>query len=275
MLSILPHICALALSAAVSVQPGTARPGDVVRVGVTGTERPPDGTLGNWLLDFQPNGDGYEALVAIPVDQEDGELDLGITLVDAGQEMTIEGVLDVVPPHFPAKELTVDRKFISPSKAQRAWSARDQRAFDLAFRQPVSSRLFKQDFAWPRIADLNAPFGDLRMFNGKKASQHFGVDIDGNIGDDAFAANDGKVVMARECFGSGNTVLLYHGLGLYTAYFHFTKILVKNGQMVKRGDKLGLVGKTGRVTGPHLHWGAKLQGHWVDPQSILRIDFSR
>ncbi len=246
-----------------------------MRIAVSGSERPPDGTLGNWLLEFEPVGDRYEALVALPVDQEDGELDLDVTLVAQGQELTLEGVLDVVPPHFPSRELKVDNKFIKPSKAQRAWMARDNHAFALAFRQPLAPRLFTDDFQWPRVAALNAPFGDLRLFNGRRQSQHFGLDIDGSIGDDAFAANDGKVVMARECFGSGNTVLLYHGLGLYTAYFHFTKILVKPGQKVKRGEKLGLIGKTGRVTGPHLHWGAKLQGHWVDPQSLLRIDFSR
>ncbi len=273
-MSILPHICSLALAATVSLQPGTARPGDVVRIGVKGSERQPDGTLGDWLLDFQKNGEDWEALVALPVDLEDGEYDLDVSIVTGGEELSLAGSLDVVPPNFPAKQLTVDRKFISPSKAQRAWSARDQVAFDRAFRQPMSPRLFTGQFEWPRYAELNAPFGDLRMFNGKKASQHFGVDIDGEIGDDAFAANDGKVVMARECFGSGNTVLLYHGLGLYTAYFHFTKILVKQGQKVKRGEKLGLIGKTGRVTGPHLHWGAKLQGHWVDAASLVKLDWS-
>jgi murein DD-endopeptidase MepM/ murein hydrolase activator NlpD len=80
--------------------------------------------------------------------------------------------------------------------------------------------------------------------------------------------------MARDCFGSGNTVLVHHGLQLYSAYFHLSKMEVKVGQKVRRGQLLGLVGKTGRVTGPHLHFGIKHDGRWVDPESVLRLDFA-
>jgi murein DD-endopeptidase MepM/ murein hydrolase activator NlpD len=133
--------------------------------------------------------------------------------------------------------------------------------------------LFEEPFAWPKLSRLTAPFGDLRMFNGKKQSQHFGTDIDGDTGDPAYAANDGVVVMNRECFGSGNTVLIHHGLGIYTAYFHLSRFDVKKGDRVRKGDQVGLVGMTGRVTGPHLHWGVKIDGRWIDPESLLRLDF--
>ena len=86
-----------------------------------------------------------------------------------------------------------------------------------------------------------------------------------------YAANDGEVVMVRDCFASGNTVLVHHGGRLFTAYFHMSKFEVKEGQKVKRGELLGLVGKTGRVTGPHLHFGVKLDGRWVNAESLLRL----
>ena len=79
--------------------------------------------------------------------------------------------------------------------------------------------------------------------------------------------------MVRDCFTSGNTVLVEHGAGLITSYFHMSKFLVKPGQEVKRGELLGLVGKTGRVTGPHLHFGAHIGTLWVNPQALLALPF--
>ena len=79
--------------------------------------------------------------------------------------------------------------------------------------------------------------------------------------------------MARDCFGSGNTVLIHHGGRLFTSYFHMSAFAVKVGDHVVRGQPLGKVGKTGRVTGPHLHFGVKLDGRWLDPESLLRLEF--
>ena len=260
--------------ASVQLQPGTARPGDLVLVTVRDVSGQPQGRLGGFALDFHPFAAGWQALLGLPVDTPDGSLELSVSLpADAGQTGLIEGTLEVVPGDFRKSELHVSKKFVSPSKSERQWSKKDQQAFDAAFAQERTDRLFANRFDWPRNAEVTAPFGDLWMFNGKKKSQHFGTDLEGAIGDDANASNDGKVVMVRACFGSGNTVVLFHGMGLYTAYFHLSRFDVKVGEMVKQGQRLGLVGKTGRVTGPHLHWGAKITGRWVDAQSLLRLDF--
>ncbi|MGQ0507248.1 MAG: M23 family metallopeptidase, partial [Myxococcaceae bacterium] len=88
------------------------------------------------------------------------------------------------------------------------------------------------------------------------------------------ASNDGTVVMARDCYSSGRTVILHHGAGLYTAYFHMSRMMVEVNQAVKKGTKLGLVGKTGRVTGPHLHWGVKVDGNYTDGEQLLRLNFN-
>lgn len=265
----------LASTASVRIQPGTAKPGDAVLITVSGADpqHEPQGRLGGFDLDFLPYAGGWQALIGLPVETKDGSLELSVRLVANAQELDVQGTLEVVPPQFRTSELKVSKKFVSPSKAQREWSKRDQAAFDAAFGQERTERLFTENFDWPRNDVVTAPFGDLRMFNGKKKSQHFGVDLNGGIGDEAFASNDGKVVMQRECFGSGNTVILFHGLGLYTAYFHLSRFDVKAGQLVKKGQRLGLIGKTGRVTGPHLHWGAKISGRWVDARSVLSLDF--
>lgn len=268
-------LCLLAAPASVQIQPGTAKPGDAVLITVRGADPQiqPQGRLGGFDLDFFPYAGGWQALLGLPVELPDGSLELSVRMVANAQELDVQGTLEVIPPEFRSSELKVSKKFVSPSKAQRAWSKRDQAAFDAAFSQPRTERLFLDDFAWPRLSVVTAPFGDLRMFNGKKKSQHYGLDLDGDTGSEAFASNEGKVVMQRECFGSGNTVILFHGLGLYTAYFHLSRFDVKQGQKVKKGQRIGLIGKTGRVTGPHLHWGAKIDGRWVDAQSVLRLDF--
>ncbi len=122
---------------------------------------------------------------------------------------------------------------------------------------------------------ITAPFGDRRTFNGNTQSQHYGIDLDGKTGAPIVAANDGTVVLIRDCYTSGNTVIVHHGAGLYSLYFHLSKFLVKEGAKVKRGQRLGLVGRTGRVTGPHLHWSMKVGDLYVDPASILRLPLAK
>lgn len=260
--------------ASVHLQPGVARPGDAVLVTVLGVTKQPSGKLGPDTLDFLPIADGFQALVGLSVEASLGTRTLTVELIPEGSsETTIIGSLDVIEPGWPKRELKVAKKFTSPSKSEQLRSARDTKAFSDAFDVDLEPWLFSQDFVWPRPKDITAPFGDLRLMNGKKKSQHFGTDLDGNTGDPITAANAGEVVMVRDCFASGNTVLIHHGGRLFTAYFHLSKFEVKEGDLVQPGQRIGLVGKTGRVTGPHLHFGVKLDGRWVDPASVLGLKF--
>ena len=183
------------------------------------------------------------------------------------------GELEVRRANFRRRRLTVSPRFTSPSKKERQQMAADSAAFSAALARDFEPWTFDAAFAWPRPGQVTAPFGDLRLINGQKHSQHQGADLDGAPGAAIFAANDGEVVMVRSCFGSGNTVLLHHGGRLFTAYFHLSAFAVQSGERVKRGQLLGEVGKTGRVTGPHLHFGVKLDDRWVDPESLLRLEF--
>jgi murein DD-endopeptidase MepM/ murein hydrolase activator NlpD len=266
-------LLAVSLAADVRVQPGTVRPGDAVLVTVHGAKEPPKGSLGGWALRFAPFRGGHQAIIGLPTDLAPGELKLSVDVESESGHELYEIPLDLIDPKFRRDELKVARKFVTPSPAEKKWSAQDAKEFTRAFAQPFVGRLFDQAFTWPKLARLSAPFGDLRLINGQVKSQHYGADIDGDTGDPTYAANDGTVVMSRACFGSGNTVLIHHGAALYTAYFHLSRIDVKKGDKVKQGDPIGLVGKTGRVTGPHLHWGVKIDGRWVDPLSVLALDF--
>lgn len=266
-----------ALGSELRVQPSSPKPGDpvLVRVVAGGTE--PSGKLGALPLMLYPVKGGFEAIVGLPLEQKPGPVPVEVTLLH-GQPATtarLDGTVDVAPPQYPTRELTVAAKFTEkPTPEIQAQQDADRKAFAEAFNQPFGPRLFSKNFRWPRPPKITAPFGDQRTFNGVKQSQHYGTDLDGRIGDPILAANDGVVVMARPCFASGNTVIVSHGGGLFTLYFHMSKMLATPGQKVRQGQRLGLVGRTGRVTGPHLHWAAKVGDLYVDAATLLKLDFT-
>ena len=255
---------------ALELVPPEVRPGDPVLVVVREAgEALPEGTLGARTLQFYRMGDHAEALVGIPVEEEPGRLEVRVT---AGSS-TFGGALDVLPPDFPERKLTVASRFIRPPASAKKRIKADQAAFQRVWDTPFGPRTFDDNFDKPRDAVVTARFGDKRTLNDRKPTQHFGLDLDGSTGDEIRAANAGRVVLVRDCYTSGNTVMVSHGAGLITAYFHMSKFLVKNGEEVKRGQLLGLVGKTGRVTGPHLHFGAHIDRLWVNPQALLALSF--
>jgi len=269
--ALLALLFSVAAAAAPSLElvPVRVKPGDPVLLVVRGTEALPEGTAGSRPAEFYRRGDHAEALVGIPVEEEPGLVQVRVT---AGS-VSLGAPLEIIPPEFPERKLTVASKFVKIPPSARARIKADQAAFQKAWDSPFRPRAFADNFEKPRDAEITARFGDKRILNAKKTTQHFGLDLDGSTGDEIRAANDGRVVMVRDCYTSGNTVLLEHGAGLITSYFHLSKFLVKVGQEVRRGDLLGLVGKTGRVTGPHLHFGAHIGTLWVNPQALLALPF--
>jgi murein DD-endopeptidase MepM/ murein hydrolase activator NlpD len=256
------------------IQPGKARPGDVILIRLRGVSSPPKGKLGTRELAFVPTRGGFWALAPLEVEQAPGELEVSINPASGGASgEEIAGTIIVIEPNFNRRELSVANRFINPSAKERRRLAQDQAAFERAYDQPAQPAMFTHNFRLPRQSTVTAHYGDLRLFNGAKEGQHYGVDLDGRMGAPVFAANDGKVVLARRCFASGNSVLIHHGAGLFTAYFHLSQMRVAVGQKVHQGEQIGAVGKTGRVTGPHLHWAAKVDKLYVDPESLLRLNF--
>jgi murein DD-endopeptidase MepM/ murein hydrolase activator NlpD len=266
-------LVAVALAASggtVAIAPAVARPGDAVLVRVR-TEGQPAGTVAGSPLAFWRRGSEAWAVAALPIETAPGPAGVEITLPG---EPAMAGTLTVVEPGFASKTLHVPARYVVPPESARARIARDRKAFAEAWRQPFVAPLFSAGFEWPRTEPTGGRFGDQRVFNGKKESVHYGIDIGAPRGAPVHAANDGEVVLARDCYYSGKTVVLWHGAGLYTLYFHMDRIDVRRGRRVTRGEKLGVVGSTGRSTGPHLHWSAKVGALYVDPESLLGIDFA-
>ncbi len=150
----------------------------------------------------------------------------------------------------------------------------DKEIKDKIFASTAPEPLWHGSFIAPVHAPPTDSFGTRRMFNGKLASIHKGMDFRAPSGTVVRASNSGEVVLARHLYYEGNCVIIDHGLGLYTLSMHFSRIDVQEGQHVSAGDKLGLSGATGRVTGPHLHWAVRWQSAYLDPAKLLQLNLN-
>ncbi len=138
----------------------------------------------------------------------------------------------------------------------------------MAHRTP---RIWTEDVVMPRDGRVTSGFGDGREFNGQISSRHMGLDLQGLRGDTVVASTRGVVVLVEPFLLAGNIVYLNHGAGLLSAYFHLSAQLVEVGDTLEAGTPVGLVGATGRVTGPHLHWVVRYGRTSVDPRSLLEV----
>jgi biotin carboxyl carrier protein len=259
---------AAAADGALTVDPPRARPGDALLVTVRGPAEPPRGSAAGRDLRFYPVEGGYQAVVALPVELSPGAAEVEVLL-----PAPLRARVEVVEPGFPETQLRVAPRFINPSAAQRKRMEEDQAAFQAAYQQPFRGPAFDAPFAPPREAAETGAFGERRLFNGKKQSQHYGTDLAGAVGEPVAAANDGVVVLARDCYASGKSLVLWHGAGLFSVYFHLDAFEVRVGDRVRQGQRVARVGQTGRVTGPHLHFGIKVGDRYVDPASVYRLRF--
>jgi murein DD-endopeptidase MepM/ murein hydrolase activator NlpD len=215
---------------------------------------------------------GWHAIAALPLETQVGDVEVDAEIGDARASSR----LAIVEPGFPSRQIRgVPEKFVAPPPEVKARLEADRAAAAAAYARPFGPPLFRRDIAWPREARLSGRFGDQRVLNGEKATVHYGTDVTGPRGAPVLAANDGEVALVRDAYLSGNTVILAHGGGVFTAYFHLDRIDVRPGQRVTRGERIGRLGATGRATGPHLHWSARVDGLFVDPESLLAIDFRR
>ena len=171
---------------------------------------------------------------------------------------------------FPVQRLSVDPRFVEVPEEEMERVKADRARVAEAYRNGSAVRLWTS-FTRPLEARANGNFGARRVYNGKTQSFHAGLDLAAAEGTPVAAAADGRVVLAGDLYFSGGTVLLDHGAGLFTQYFHLSRIDVKEGNDVVKGACLGVSGHTGRVTGPHLHWGARLFGARVNPEYLLAL----
>ena len=146
----------------------------------------------------------------------------------------------------------------------------ERRLVTAAQRKTAANLLSGSDFAWPAKGRISGVYGSQRVLNGKTRRPHLGVDVAAPVGSPVSAMADGRVMFTHPgMFFNGQTIILDHGLGLSSIYIHLSEVAVEQGEKVSKGQLIGKIGSTGRVTGPHLHWGVRWNGVDLDPALLV------
>jgi murein DD-endopeptidase MepM/ murein hydrolase activator NlpD len=258
----------------VSVTPPLAQPGDVLLLQLTGA--PPDVRV-EWdgrLLALFPAGSGWAALVGIDLEARPGPVAWRVTRPSAAKNggSLAAGVIEVRARTFPTRQLTLPKQMVDLDAATLARVETERRELDAALAGGIPERLWRGPFRMPvEGGQPTGGFGLRQLINGQPRSPHAGYDWAAPTGTPVLAANAGRAALVTEYFFAGRNVVVDHGLGLFTLYYHLAETRVAPGDLVAAGQIIGTVGATGRVTGPHLHFAVLLGGARVDPEALLRL----
>lgn len=251
----------------ISVSPKKLGAGDIAVITVKGAVGPEEGTFLKKRLHFNENKGIYKAIAGIDLSTEPGTYSLDVTI---GKKKASRDV-KISKKKYPVQRLTLRDDLVTLSPENEARAERDQKR--VAALWPVDSlRMWVGTFVNPLPGrEIGTPFGVRRIINNIPKNSHSGVDVTADEGESVKAPNDGVVVLVDDQFFSGKSLVLDHGQGIYTMFFHLSKIHVRFGQAVMKGDLIAEVGSTGRSTGAHLHWGARVQGAKVDPLQLIKL----
>lgn len=232
-----------------------------------------EGQIFGETIVLEPLGDLLLGLAGVPRNQKPGEYSFKLTLKLAdGGVTSVDCNVTVSKKDFQVSRLSVDPKYVDLDEKALKWIREDNAAAGKAYASSANSRLWHGPFVKPAEGRWSSPFGVRRMFNGQERSYHSGADIAIPTGTPVKAANDGRVVLVKSMFFGGNTVLLDHGLGVFTGYMHLSEFKVSQGDLVERGQVIGLSGATGRVTGAHLHWMLRIGSEKLDAAGLLELE---
>src|SRR5947207_7545042 len=212
-------------------------------------------------------------LVGVDLEKAPGDYELKLTgEMSSGEKISCSVKVAVRQGRFATERLQVGKQFVEPNPEQVKRANEERQKLRDIFDSVTPERLWDGPFRIPLDGvTTGANFGRRRILNGNPGTPHGGVDLPGTTGTPVHAAQRGKVALAEELFFSGNTVVLDHGLGIYTFYGHLSEIDAKVGDTLEAGAALGRVGATGRVTGPHLHWGLPVERPRLNPLHIVKL----
>ncbi len=212
------------------------------------------------------------AFLGLDLELRPGVYPLTVTAqLEDGTLSTITQDIEVIAKDFPVERLRVDPKYVTPPA-----EALERIRLEAELTRSIYSHfspdwLGEGSFELPTDGRVNPNFGRRRVFNDQPRSPHSGVDISSPHGTPVRASNSGRVVLIRGLYYAGNTIIIDHGLGVFSVYLHLSRMSVEEGSLVHKGDLIGEVGATGRVTGPHLHWSVRILDSRVDPLSLLDL----
>ena len=270
LLSFLPlfFVSAGASAFSVQVQPKDVQPGDIFVLTIAGEESA--SVQAEFLhepVHFHTVEHGtLIAFVPVDINTAPKTYTIGVTL---GEE-TYKPEITVLPYTFKTIHLTVSEEKVT-------LSPEDQKRVEREFQLQKKIWERKTTIAWsgrfikPTGTETSTEYGVKRIFNKKRTSVHRGMDFRGKTGAPVRAVNAGTVVLSRELFYGGNTLVVDHGMGLYSIYMHMSGFKVREGDSVQKEQVVGFVGSSGRATGPHLHLSVKLSGVSINPESLFRL----
>ena len=278
-----PAACAVALVTfaaaapapmALSLQSRSQRPGELVVVSIALTETADAvrvRALDTDIAAYRVGDRAWRALVGIDLDVKPGSYPVTVTAIRDAHTVTAAVALVVTRRVFRTRRLAVRDAFVTPPPDAQARIADEARLLAGVWASSAHHRHWSTAFVRPVPGEANSAFGTRSVFNGQPRNPHGGADFLSGAGTPVHAPNAGHVAVARDLYFSGNTVVIDHGLGLFSLLAHLSAMDVHDGDDVAAGQVIGLVGATGRVTGPHLHWAVRAAGARIDPLSLLAM----
>jgi hypothetical protein len=254
-----------------------ASQGSLLQAEVTGTKASQE-ISAEWdaksipLWHETPASDTLRALIGIDLEKPPGQYEWKLSWTGAdGTPLVCNVPITVRSGKFPVERLTVEKQYVQPDPEQEKRAEEDQKKMKAIYDTVTPEALWKGKFRVPlNNVTTGGNFGRRRVLNGEARSPHAGVDFPAATGTPVFAAQAGRVVLAENLYYSGNTVVIDHGFGIYTLYAHLSEIEVHEGDAVQVSTQIGKVGATGRVTGPHLHWGLTIDHARVNALQIVQ-----
>jgi hypothetical protein len=211
----------------------------------------------------------YGSIFGVPHGHARGPTRIELASAPGGEKGELR--FNIVDGGFAHETLTVDGRHVNPKKKDMIRINRDIAEVVNIYKHPTLEKLWEGPWALPIDSPMTSPYGTNRLYNGEPRNFHGGLDLKAAVGTPVHAAASGRVVLAKDLFFTGFSVMIDHGLGLISLYAHMSKLQVKKGQRVKQGDLLGLSGMTGRVSGPHLHWQLILRNVKVNPVELMKV----
>jgi murein DD-endopeptidase MepM/ murein hydrolase activator NlpD len=222
-------------------------------------------------LAFVADDHAWSGLVGIDLATKPGTYRISVTVNRKGAP-SLQAIrpIDVLAKTFRTRRLRVAPGFVTPPRSALERIADEAKRLEALF-TTISSSTWEGPFVAPAEGQVSSNFGARSIFNGQARSPHGGIDYSGRVGDKVIAPAGGTIVLAEDLYFTGNTVVIDHGLGLYSLLAHLSAFSVQAGDRVSRDQTVGLIGATGRVTAPHLHWTLRVNGARVDPLSLLSV----
>ena len=249
--------------------------GEVVRILLRGATNGSE-MKGSWqgqpVEFFKIDEEHYGSLVGIDLKLAPGTYPLEVAVNPPGNStLTKRRSITVVDKDYGVQRLTLPPNMVTLDSATLKRVRKEGARFSRLWYKQNPRRYWQGNFVRPVPGERTTPFGLRRILNGEPRSSHSGVDLRATEGEPVRATNHGKVVLVGEFYFHGKAVVIDHGWGIYSMYFHLSQVGVAAGDFIGKNAIIGLAGSTGRATGPHLHWGVRLGGARVDPFALLRV----